>query len=432
MGDGRGAPGLNALMAGVRRMVVVGLGAVLAAAALLALTLLTTRAATPQARAAASSSSPIDLPTSPGDWHGQIDYRALDARLTAMTQDPSMVGLAVAVVEEGRLSFVRGYGVTSVDDGEPVDSETVFRWASLSKTLSGTLSAQLAAEGVLSLSEPVGAFATSLRLPDQAQQSLTLEQLLSQRTGLPKNAYDGRLEDGARPAEIRAAMAGVATVCPPGTCHTYQNLTFDTISEVVADRAHETLPAAVHKRLLQPLGMTSATYGMDGLTRAKTWARPHHGQTQLELSEAYYRTPAAAGVNSSIVDLTAWMRAQMGLRPEILPASILATVQTPRVATAAPYGRSTFGRDLSDAGYGLGMRAFTYQGHRIVGHSGGVSGYRSTMLFDPATRTGIVMLWNSDANLPFRFQGEFFDLAYGLPFTDRLELKSVAPQQAAE
>lgn len=414
-------------MVGVRRMAVIGLGAVLAAA-LLALTLLSTRAATPQARAAASSSSPIDLPTSPRDWHGQIDYRALDARLTAMMQDSSMVGLAVAVVEEGRLSFVRGYGVASLEGGERVDSETVFRWASLSKTLSGTLSAQLEAEGVFSLSDPVGAFATSLRLPDQAQQSLTLEQLLSQRTGLPKNAYDGRLEDGGRPAEIRAAMAGVATVCPPGACHTYQNLAFDTISEVVADRAHETLPAAVHKRLLRPLGMTSATYGMDGLTRAKTWARPHHGQTKLELSEAYYRTPAAAGVNSDIVDLAVWMQAQMGLRPEVLSPSILTTVQTPRVATAAPYGRS-FGGELSNAGYGLGMRAFSYRGHRIVGHSGAVSGYRSTMLFDPATRTGIAMLWNSDANLPFRFQGEFFDLAYGLPFTDRLELKTSPPRE---
>ena len=76
--------------------------------------------------------------------------------------------------------------------------------------------------------------------------------------------------------------------------------------------------------------------------------------------------------------------------------------------------------------YGLGMRSFTYKGHRLVGHSGGVAGYRSTMMFDPASRTGIVMLWNSDANLPFRFQAEFFDRVYRQPFTDFLELKSPA------
>jgi beta-lactamase class C len=133
--------------------------------------------------------------------------------------------------------------------------------------------------------------------------------------------------------------------------------------------------------------------------------------------------PSAAGVNSTIVDLSLWMQAQMGLRPDVLPAPVLDAAQRSRVNTASPYGRLPIARELKHAGYGLGIRSFTYKGHRLIGHSGGVSGYRSTMMFDPATKTGIVMLWNSDANLPFRFQAEFFDRAYGQPFTDWLDLK---------
>jgi len=125
-------------------------------------------------------------------------------------------------------------------------------------------------------------------------------------------------------------------------------------------------------------------------------------------------------VNSNIVDLAVWMQALMGLRPDVLPPAVLETAQRPRVATASPYGRLAMRRELKAAGYGLGIRSFTYKGHRLLGHSGGVSGYRATMMFDPATRTGIAMLWNSDANLPFRFQAEFMDRAYGLPFTDWL------------
>jgi beta-lactamase class C len=78
------------------------------------------------------------------------------------------------------------------------------------------------------------------------------------------------------------------------------------------------------------------------------------------------------------------------------------------------------------------MRSFTFKGHRLIGHSGGIAGYRSTMIFDPATKTGIVMLWNSNANLPFRFQGEFFDRVYDLPFQDWLELKSETSDGAPE
>ena len=357
-------------------------------------------------------------PTEPADWRGGIDYRALDARLGAMTADRSMEGLAVAVVEKGRLSFVHGYGSTSAEHGQPIDAQTVFRWASLSKTVSGTLSARLAADGLFSLSDPLEVFHTSLRLPGDAQNGLTVEQLLSQRTGLPKNAYDDRLEAGEDPAAIRGSMAVISPACAPGTCHSYQNVAYDTITEVIHARTGETYAQTVRRRLFAPLGMTSATIGEAGLVGAAHWARPHRQGRALTLSEAYYRVPSAAGVNSTIVDLATWMQAQMGMRPDVLPPEVLDAVQRPRVGTAAPYGRLPIARELKHAGYGLGMRSFTYKGHRLIGHSGGVSGYRSTMMFDPATRTGIVMLWNSDANLPFRFQAEFFDRAYGLPYTD--------------
>jgi len=383
-------------------------------------------------RPPAASAVQTPLPTTPADWHGRIDYRALDARLSAMTTDRSMEGLAVAVVEDGRLSFVRGYGLTSAKDGEPIDAHTVFRWASLSKTVSGALTARLAADGLLSLDEPLETFHTSLRLPRDAQRELTVEQLLSQRTGLPKNAYDDRLEDGQNPAAIRHALGDVPVACAPGRCHTYQNVAYDTITEVLATRTHEAYAQTVGRRLFGPLGMTSATIGQAGLVNAPHWARPHREGHVLPMSEAYYRVPGAAGVNSTIVDLAVWMQAQMGLRPDVLPTAVLDAAQRPRIGTAPPYGRAPFAREISHAGYGLGMRSFTYRGHRVIGHSGAVSGYRSTMMFDPATRTGIVMLWNSDAGLPFRFQAEFFDRAYGLPYTDWLDLKGAPATRVAD
>lgn len=377
----------------------------------------------PVGRLPAAESTPLKLPTHPADWRGEIDYRALDARIDLMMTDPSMQGLAVAVVEGGRLSFVKAYGVESAESGHPVGVETVFRWASLSKTLSGALSAQLAGLGVLSLSDRLGSFDTSLRLPGDAQQDLTLAELLSHRTGLPKNAFDGRLEDGEDPRAIRRSFADAPSVCLPATCHSYQNIAFDTIAEVIAARTGETFGETARRRLFHPLGMSSATLGVAGLTSAERWARPHHNQVQLAVSEAYYRVPAAAGVNSNIIDLAVWMQALMGLRADVLPQSVLETSQQVRVATASPYGRSAMGRSLSEAGYGLGVRSFSYKGHRLVGHSGGVSGYRATMLFDPATRTGVAMLWNSDANLPFYFQAEVMDRAYGDPFVDWLNVK---------
>ncbi|MES2895497.1 MAG: serine hydrolase domain-containing protein [Pseudomonadota bacterium] len=386
----------------------------------------------PLAGSLAAKTSKPGLPVQPADWHGRIDYLALDARLDAMMADRSMRGLAVAVVENGRLSYVKGYGVEAAETGRPVDVETVFRWASLSKTVSGTLSAQLSADGIIALTDRLEAYDTSLRLPGDAQRDLTVAQLLSQQTGLPKNAFDGRLEDGQDPGAIRRALAEAPSVCPPATCHSYQNVAYDTISEVIASRTGEPYAETVRKRLFAPLGMASASLGAAGLMTAERWAKPHHNQDQLVVSEVYYRLPAAAGVNSNIVDLAVWMQALMGLRPDVLPPAVLETAQRPRVPTASPYGRLAMRRELKAAGYGLGIRSFTYKGHRLLGHSGGVSGYRATMMFDPATRTGIAMLWNSDANLPFRFQAEFMDRAYRLPFTDWLFEGRGPVQEVAE
>ena len=371
------------------------------------------------------------LPAEPAQWRGEIDYQALNGRLVELMTDPSMTGLAIAVVEDGRLSFVKGYGRTSVENGEPIDAHTVFRWASLSKTVAGTLTARLAADGVLSLADPLQVFHTSLRLPNDTQNGLTIEQLLSQRTGIGKNAYDGWLEDGRDPIEIRTALGQLKPVCAPGTCHTYQNIAYDTISEVIAERTGESYGETVRHKLFEPLGMKGATLGYAALTSSAHWARPHRHGNLLTVSEAYYRVPAAAGVNSTILDLATWMQAQMGLRPQVLSPAVLDEAQRSRVATARPFGRMTFARELKSPGYGLGMRSFDYRGHHLIGHSGAVSGYRSTMLFDPATKTGVVMLWNSDGNLPFRFQAEFFDRAYKLPFTDFLELEQLAPTQVA-
>ena len=100
-----------------------------------------------------------------GHRTSRIDYERLDQRLRVAASKPDMIGMAVAVIENGEISFVQGYGVTAANGGEPITPNTVFRWASLSKGVASTLMGQLADEGRLSLNEPVARFNTTLRLP---------------------------------------------------------------------------------------------------------------------------------------------------------------------------------------------------------------------------------------------------------------------------
>ncbi len=103
-----------------------------------------------------------------------VDYAALDARFRRMVDKPNMVGMAVGIVEQGRITFLAGYGETAEGSGEKVTPETVFRWASVSKGVASTMVAKLAEQGKFSLDQPVASLAPSLQLPNGAQTSATV------------------------------------------------------------------------------------------------------------------------------------------------------------------------------------------------------------------------------------------------------------------
>ena len=138
---------------------------------------------------------------------GEVDYQKLDERLTRLADEPAVVGLAVAVIEDGEITFAEGYGVTKLG-GEAVSEDTVFRWASLSKGVASTAIGKMAAEGELALSDTISKFQTSLRLPMGGEKVGTLEDLLAHKIGIVPNAYDTRLEDGGEEDDPEVDEAG--------------------------------------------------------------------------------------------------------------------------------------------------------------------------------------------------------------------------------
>lgn len=358
-----------------------------------------------------------------------VDYARLDQRLQRLVEQDNMVGLAVGVVENGRIQFLKGYGTTIAGGDEPVTTDTIFRWASLSKGVAADMVAKLAEQDRLSLRDPVGQWSSSLRLPGGNEQKATVADLLSHQLGLFAHAHDSSLEDGRDDAELRASLASLNAICRPGQCHAYQNVAYDAASEVVEKATGVSYQQAVRQQLFLPLGMTSATLTRDGLVNADSWARPHRGgknSNPVEVTDSYYRVPAAGGVNSSIKDLTVWMLAQMGRAPSVLPDGALDEVQEPRVGTPGEERRMReFAERLKEADYGLGWRVYDYAGHRLIGHRGGVTGYRSLILFDPKKKSGVVALWNSGTAQPGGLEFEVMDMVYKLEPRDWLELNEL-------
>jgi len=413
----------------LERQLKIGLGAFALVIGALALAQPGDKAKTPSAAAAQARAS-ARLATVDPAARRRIDYARLDARLKRMAEKPTMVGMAVGIVENGRITFLNGYGETLEGSGERVTPETVFRWASVSKGVASTMVAKLAEDGRMSFDQPVASVAPSLHLPGRNELTATVGDVLSHRLGLYRNAFDNKLEEGQDVAILRGTLATLSSICPPGSCWSYQNVAYDAASEMVARVSGARYQETVERDLFAPLGMTSASLTKDGITSAKSWARPHSvARRPLELKDIYYRVPAAGGVNSNIKDLSLWMLAQMGEMPQVLSPGLLETIHQGRVKTPGERRRlRKFLERLGEAQYGYGWRSYDYAGHHIIGHRGGVDGYRSLILFDPKLKSGVVALWNSNTSQPGGLEFEVMDMLYGLEFRDWMELDKSGPK----
>jgi beta-lactamase class C len=360
-----------------------------------------------------------------------VDYRLLDARLRQLMTKPAMVGLAVGVVENGRITFLQGYGETLAGSGDRVTPNTVFRWASCSKGVAATMVAKLAEQGKIDLNAPVVNYAPDLKLPAGNEYKASVGDLLSHRLGLYRNAYDNKLEEGDDPSLLRASLNQLNPTCAPGTCWSYQNVAYDASSEMVSRITHLPYEQAVKRILFNPIGMASGSVSLAGLEASRSWAKPHStGKRPLPIVDTYYKIPGAGGINSNIKDMALWMEAQMGEMPDVVDGGVLDTIHAPYVVTPTERGRlRKFLERLGTAWYGYGWRSYDYAGHHIIGHRGGINGYRSLILFDPAKKSGVVALWNSNTSQPGGLEFEVMDMIYHLPFRDWLEL-SKSPEQS--
>jgi beta-lactamase class C len=386
---------------------------------------------------AQSPVAPVIVPeTGPHDASFAPDARAMDVIAQQLVERSHIPGMAMGIVQDGKILLMKGYGVTDARGNEPVTTDTVFRLASLSKAFASTLTALLVQDGTLSWDMRIADHLPAFKLANlQDTQNLTVRDILSQRAGLTRNTYDRDLESDVPYQLLVQKLAEAPLACAPGDCYAYQNISFSLIGDIVFAETGDFYTHLVEERIFHALGMYNSSYGRDALEASASWARPHvrgaGGWVPILPQEACYRIPPAAGVNTSIHDMTLWLLAQMGHRPDVLSPALLADIHAPLAETpdqlhGAPWRRAR----LSDARYATGWRVFKYAGHTMIFHGGAVQGYRTMIGFLPDRDIGVVVLWNSESAAPSGLMPTVMDRALALP--DRRDWTDVEQMEADE
>lgn len=348
-----------------------------------------------------------------------------------------VAGLGMVVVKDNRILLAKGAGVADVRTGAEVDGDTVFRLASLSKGFAAAVAAQLVREGVLRWDMLIQPWLPGFHLANNDDASrVTLRDLLSHRVGLPYNTLDRRLEADEPYPVLVEALQDVPMKCPVGDCFGYQNIAFSLVGDLVFATTGSFYSFQVEKRLFDPLGMRTATYGREALEASGNWARPHvrRGGAMAVISpkDTYYRVAPAAGINASATDLGQWLIAQLGGRLDVLPADVLEELHSPVVATPHEIrGNGWRQQRLRSASYGLGWRVMDYAGERLIFHAGAVQGYRGMLGLLPDRGFGFAVIWNSESGVPAGLLPVALDRFLGLPSVDWLELDKLDIRTAA-
>jgi len=350
-------------------------------------------------------------------------------QFSAALGEAEVPGGAYVIVHQGQILDLGVYGHADVNRQRAVDAYTVFRIASLSKGFSGVLAAELSSTQRFALDQPIAELVPSFKLR-RPLPPLTVEDVLGQRSGFVRNAYDNLLEAGLKRAEILPRFSELEPLCPPGDCYSYQNNIFSLIEDIAERSTGQEWAALMHDRVFQPLGMARASIGYQALVEADNRADPHlktaRGWRGVAPRSTYYQVPSAAGINASIFDMAQWAIAMLGHRPEVVSAPVIAEVTRPRIETPGELrGRNWRGR-LDSAWYGLGWRIYRLEDAALVLHGGWVAGYRAEIALSHDLDLGLVILSNAETRAVGALNRSFWDLAFAAPAQGTTKIRHAA------
>lgn len=328
---------------------------------------------------------------------------AYDQAIRDVMRNTGIPGAAIGIIKDSTIIFLQGYGVKSMGGIDSVNEHTVFRIGSVSKCFAAVLTAILVEEKVLSWDDPVVRYLPDFQLksPEYTQQ-LTIRHVLSHTTGLPYHTYTTLVEDGMDLKSMIAHLKGVNDG-PVGELYSYQNVAFSIIGEVIHAATGKTYETMLEEKIFRPLEMREASASYDGIMYNPNVARPHllrHRQwREIPISDKYYNVAPAGGINASIHDMTNWMQALLGNRPDVIAPESLDTLYTPYVR-AASRNRAyrKIGR-IKNNYYGLGWRVLEFPDDTLLYHGGYVNGYRSEVAIYPKDKIGICIIANAPGDV---------------------------------
>lgn len=341
-------------------------------------------------------------------------------------------GIAVGIVENGKLVFAKGYGVRSLLTGEKMDENTLFGIASNTKAFTAAALAMLVDERKLKWDDKVQDHIPEFKLYNPyVSAEFTIRDLLTHRSGLGLGAGDLMFFPDSSDFTIPDIIHNLRFLKPVSgfrTKYDYDNNLYIVAGEVIARISGKTYPEFIEERILVPLNMKSSAASFDRLKDKSNVIDGHaavEGKVQVIARSSLRTGLAAGGINSNIVDLSKWVILQLshgkygeGLKQTLFSEEVHEEMWSPqtiiKVSGPGPY-------NAHFAAYGLGFFLNDARGYKQVSHTGGLEGMVTQITMIPELNVGIIVLTNQQEGGAFvSITNQVKDAYFKITGTDRV------------
>lgn len=364
-----------------------------------------------------------------------MDLSDLDAAIEDTMASWHCPGLAIAVVREGEPVYRRAFGLRDVEAAAPMTEDTRFALASVTKSVTATSAALLVDEAVLAWDRPVCNDMPEFILDDPyATRHVTLRDMLSHRTGLPRHEYAAwRLE--LPRAEFVRRMRHLKPSASLRERYQYNNLMYAAAAHLVEKAAGQRWEDFVQARIFAPLGMAASNFEPAFGDGDRPLAIGYRVQRDARASFRHLvrmpfgchteLSPGPAGaLFSTLADMAQWLGLQLGAGEcngaRIVSRHNLRELHSPQtVIPVSEMGYALSGLTMLSYGMGWFIRPYPFAAGTLVFHDGNVEGHSAHVCFVPEARAGVVALANAAmSSVPTIVAREALDRVLGLPRRD--------------
>lgn len=330
--------------------------------------------------------------------------REIDEYAKAVLATHGGPGMAIALIKDDKVVLAKGYGTRELGKEAPVDENTVFAIASNSKAFTTAALAILVDEKKIAWDDKVSKYLPAFQMYDPwVTSELTIRDLVTHRTGL--DTFSGDLlwyETTYSADQILERVKFLKPVSSFRTRYGYQNLMFIAAGRVIEKVSGQPWCSFVKQRILDPLGMARTACSVKDLPDNSAF--PHNesgGKLRVLPRGNVDGADSAAALNSSVADLSRWIRTQLGKGKfegkQIFSESQAWQMHQPYLAQQISENAWKANPTRHFTGVGMGWFVYDYQGRKIINHSGGLDGMLSYTVLIPEENAGFVVLSNSES-----------------------------------